>query len=653
MPTPLASPLSDCLSFYSRYRSPALNIFLAALLAVSILLIQCLIGGTRLVFSLPVYGLLAFGAVVTAFRAPRADAPRPRWECIAVTIIFFAYILARAALTPVDYLWWGDFYQVLACLVAYFITAYYVTDVRARTVVLAALLLLAFAEVLFGMRQFAGGDEWMPFSLRRAGGGWRASGTLISPIHLAGYLEVIALFALSYALWSEWKAWARILAGWLAGFCYFGVAITGSRGGYLSVVASLAVFAALSLYVIRKARPQRFVMALALTLGLAAGAIGGAVVMMQKSPALRDRLVRLTQQFDGKGQWDIRIYNWQAALDQFRLEPVFGTGAGTHLYYGRFFRRPQLQADPIHAHSDYLEMLAEYGIVGLTGMAVFIFLHMHSGLRGVGWVLRHEIPSQWEPVRNDRLALHIGALSAVSAYLAHSVTDFNLHIPGNALVFAFIFGVLASPALPAQSSAALRISSSLRWALPALGVWVGVAALPKYPGEYWTERTRVAVRDRRYEESLTLGEKALRFERRNPDIYFYLGAAHRGLARATPGTLGDRPRLEAALDAYRRGLAIFPYDVHMLVRFAQTLTDLSRFKEAEPIYRNAIALDPNFGVPHAYFARHLALVGREAEAEQEFQKAKSLGGLDYSPIIRGTALDPRALLPEEPINSSK
>jgi len=33
------------------------------------------------------------------------------------------------------------------------------------------------------------------------------------------------------------------------------------------------------------------------------------------------------------------------------------------------------------------------------------------------------------------LALHIGALSACCAVLAHSLVDFNLHIPSNAFLF--------------------------------------------------------------------------------------------------------------------------------------------------------------------------------------------------------------------------
>ncbi|MHA3771141.1 O-antigen ligase family protein [Verrucomicrobiota bacterium sgz303538] len=620
-----------------------MNTVLAAILACSIVLIQCLTGGTRLVFSLPAYGLLAVGAILTVFRGPRRDA-LPRLECLLVSVLFFAYILGRAAFSPVGYLWWTDFYMVLACLVAYFLTAYYITDSRSRTIVLVALFSLVVFEVLVGLRQFTVGDNWMPFGFLKGGAPTRrASGTLISSIHLAGYLEAVGVFALSFALWSTWKTWARILSGYIGALCYVGVAITGSRGGYLSVVGSFIAFAVLSLYAVRKVRPRRFGLALAATVALVVLSLVGGITMMNQSPTLRHRVDLLWKQFEPKGQKDVRIYNWQAALDQFRGEPVWGTGAGSHLYYARLYRRPQIQADPIHAHSDYLELIAEYGLVGGVGMAVFLFFHIQSGMRGLKWTVENEMRDLdiWEPARNNSLALYIGALSAIAAYLVHSVMDFNLHIPGNALLFAFIFGVIISPARPPQGSKTAGTANLLRWVLPALGLWICVVGLPKFPGEYWTDQTRIAVRDNRFADATKLGQKALGYEKGNPELYFHLGNAYRGLGLLGPNARAKRPQFESAVDAYQKALAIFPYDSHTTIRLAQTLDDLGRFKEGGEAYQSAIKLDPNLSDVYAYYASHLASLGREAEAEEYFAKAKSLAQKDLSPIIRGTFLDPQ------------
>jgi O-antigen ligase len=614
---------------------------LVGLLVAAILLIECMAGGTRLVYSLPCYALLSLAAIATAFRRPQPDA-RPRPSCLLISALFFTYILVRASVSPVTYLWWQDFYMVLACLIVYLLTIFYVTGTRDRAIIIWALLALAVLEVIFGLRQFTQGDNWMPFGFVRADSGRRASGSLISSIHLAGYLEVVAVFGLSYAVWGTSKVWARILAGYLAILCYFGVAITGSRGGYLSSLGSLLVFVGISLHVVRATRPEKF-WRIALPIGaLALGAMAAAVLLMSQSELLRQRLGTIPQQLE-RGKKDVRIYNWQAALDHFRVNPWLGTGAGTHIRYGRLFRRPEIQSDPIHAHSDYLEMLAEYGIWSGFGMAAFLLAHVRSGWRNYRFVLREPGSfSDWRHTRHDSLALSIGALSAISAYLIHSISDFNLHVPGHALIFAFVFGTVASPAYDLKPTRLVRAATWFRWALPPLGLWVFFFALMKFGGEYWAEKARGAFREGKFSESIRLAEEALTYHEENYELYFYLGAANRGMALRTHEPAARVPYLEAAARAYTKNLALFPHDEHALTRFAQTLGDLGRFREAEAIYRAVIEIDPNLARAHAYYARHLALVGRDAEAEERLAGAQKIAPYEnFDLIVRGTSLDPR------------
>jgi len=352
----------------------------------------------------------------------------------------------------------------------------------------------------------------------------------------------------------------------------------------------------------------------------------------------------IPQQLEKNGL-DIRIYNWQAALDQFKVSPWFGTGAGTHIYWGRYYRRPPLQADPIHAHSDYLELLAEYGILGAAGMAVFLAVHIGYGWRNYRAVLRTDLAevAEYEPARNDSLALYIGALSAVSSYLAHSAVDFNLHIPGHALIFAFIFGVLASPVYGVADDRGKAGVFIFRWALPALGLWILVSVFPKLAGEYLAEKARVAVRDFEFDRAIQLGTEALEYQQLNPELYFTLGGAQRGAGLVSQDRKVRVAHLEAAVDAYQHELALYPHDHFAFIRLAETLTELGRFQEAERLFRMAIVVDRNLARSHAYYARYLALVGRDEEAEEELQKARALAyGDNVDRLVEGTVLDPAA-----------
>jgi O-antigen ligase len=638
-----------------------LNALYAGLLALSIVLIELLIGGTRLVFSLPAYAIVVVAAILSLPVLGRKPA-RANIPCLLISAGFFGYILYRAAHSPWDYLWWNDFYQVIACLIVYLLTTTVITDVRSRLWVVFSLLGLAVVEIGFGLRQFAQGDNWMPFGfLRPEGGGFRASGSLISPIHYGGLMEAVGVFAFALAFWGQGRNWIRLLFGYIGVLCYAGVAISGSRGAYLSSVFSLVIFALLNFWIVKRVRPEKFYRVVSITIVGGIALILGAGALMMKSPALKKRVTTMLNQDlkildyaaavqagakEGRPPIDIRIYNWQAAIDQINVSPVWGTGSGTHLYYGRLFRRPQLQPDPIHAHSDYLELVAEYGLVGAAGMALFLLFHIVNGLRRFASNIRHDFKdiSPYEPAQSNDLALTLGSLAAVAAYLAHSVVDFNLHIPGHALIFAFIFGILASPRASKRDNP-LALEIPFRLALPALGVWMAISGLTKFAGEYWCEKCRVALRKRQFAESIRLGERAQANEMRNFELHFHLAEARRKLANDALDLAEKRKLLESSLEAYDASLQVFPYDEHVLIRKAQALDSLSRYAEARAHYQKAIENDPNLGVLHAYYAQHLFKVGREEEGREAMQKARSLTSQDLRKIVDPQFID----APVEPL----
>ncbi len=236
-------------SFFSR----AGEILAAVIVALALAGIQVLIGGTRLVYSLPVYALLGGAALLAVFSLRRSK-PAPERICLWASAIFFGYILARAWFSPVPYLARTDIFSVLAGLVIYLSVAFIITSAPWRMAILLFLLVVALVQVGIGAVQFRSGDNFMliPF-LQRFDYGRRASGFYACPNHFAGLLEVIGVFCLSFACWSRWRLWAKLLVGYAGGICFVGLALTGSRGGYLSAAASLLVLAVLTLLALRRA----------------------------------------------------------------------------------------------------------------------------------------------------------------------------------------------------------------------------------------------------------------------------------------------------------------------------------------------------------------------------------------------------------------
>ena len=132
---------------------------------------------------------------------------------------------------------------------------------------------------------------------------------------------------------------------------------------------------------------------------------------------------------------DVRPVVWSNTMGIIGDFPVFGSGLGTFekLYPGY----EESSTPPLfeHAHNDYLEYTAELGALGfllllggISIMLVFSFLmwkvRRHPGIRG----------------------LALGGMVAVVAMLLHSITDFNLHIPANMMLFAVVLSLTVATA---------------------------------------------------------------------------------------------------------------------------------------------------------------------------------------------------------------
>lgn len=608
-----------------------MNVVYLVFLGLAWVAIECFIGGTRLLYSLPAYGLLSIAALLSlaSFRAKRTP-PDP--FCLGSTLLMGAWILWRATHSPLEFLALPDFFMMIACLMAYLLTALYLTGTREHTALIAVLWAIAAVEVWVGIVQFLQDPNFMLFGLLRPLTN-RASGMYISPNNFAGFLVAVATLSLSLGVWSRWRLWARIMALYVAVFCLVGVAVSGSRGGYFDTIGSLLCFAIGTIYTIRVADPRKF-------LPVALGSLGGLVAVVGLAAYLMLNSGYLAQRMQTMVAKDVRIYNWEAAIDHIRVSPWVGTGSGTHLIYGRLFRRPEIQADPVHAHCDYLELLAEYGVVGGLCMALFLTAHVRKALRTFSEILRRRlIPSGLH--RSNSFAIQLGALCAVAGLAIHSVVDFDMHIPGNAMIFAFIFGMLANPGLERPAGAVNRgLVPFAKLVLPVLGLVMFWRGIPMLPSEYCAEMARRLLRNHDYLASIQYAKKGIGpapgavatgdppptdiLDRllsktganpNNPNLYFYLGEANRTLGLRMRNPYLSRRYFELACGAFDAGLRVFPQNESMLVRYGQTLDALRRFKDAEGIYQKALGLDPNLDVLHDYYGTHLVAEGRKAEAD--------------------------------------
>ncbi len=577
------------------------EVFSALLLAAAFGVIQALIGGTRLLFSLPAYGLLALIGLLALFSLRRPK-PLPDQLCLVSSAVFFGYILGRALLSPVDYLARPDIYSVLGGLLVYFFVASIFTESKRRIWLLLFLLAAAMIHVLIGAIQFRSGENFMliPF-LQRTDYGRRASGFYVCPNHLAGLLEVLGVFGLSVVCWSRWPTWLKLLTAYAVGICYLGVVLTGSRGGYLSTATSLLVFGGLSLALLHKASTRLF-WTIGGTALLAAAVIGVTTIfLVQKSDYLSGRAQNIFE------TTNMRVDLWKGAIKQWKLQPYVGTGSGTFLYYGRQFRTERIQADPVYVHNDYLQLLAEYGLIGVAFFVVFLGLHLRNGWTNFQRLGLKRVAVSL-PILSNGMAVQLGALAAVSAYIVHSFFDFNLHIPANVLLLAFVFGVLANGGTQREMEPASAKRALVGWRLflPIIGLIVAIQCVRLLPGEYFTERSRMALRDNQPLSAVFFAIDGLDREQKNPHLYQYLGSAR--IEQGDAATTDPGARLyfyEAAITAFEKGRALAPRDKTFPVSLGLAYDELGRFAEGEWMFNEALALDPRSTPTKQIYEAHL------------------------------------------------
>ncbi len=628
-----------------------MRFLLFLLLSIAFCAIYALIGGTRLLFAYPSYLILGAAGVLSlcAFLQARS---RPNAFALGSMSLLAGYVALRAIYSPYAYYARSDLYMTGACVLVYLLTAFYLTESRERLRLLVLLMIIAVGQVSLALYQFLSRDGFLFFGFVRPdmayqGEVTRASGMFISPNHFAGYLETVAMFALGFAAWGRSGIAERFTAGAVAALCYVGVAISISRGGMLSSAFSLVVFGGLCVWgimvLLRKNAPALIALTLAGIFGMSVG-IG---LFASKSHVISERASKLLAK-------DIRYSNWAATLDQYREAPVFGTGAGTHLIYGRLYRRPELQSDPIHAHGDYLEMLAEYGLVGLALSGIFLIAHLGCGLNGINRLIHVQKNGSAEggaggsppPIEDQHLGIAIGAFGGIAALLAHSVVDFNMHIPGNALLYAFAFGILANPGgKPHVRLRSLSFSGAHRLAAVAVGGILIIAIIPKIKGAWHTEQARILLRERKFTAAQKHARIAVAAAKENPYAWLYLGEAYRWQANASQFDLFRDRMNEKALTAYAQGLQQVPVEVNLLTRLAQTHDALGRHDDAEATYRKALAADPNLGALYAFYAQHLTLRGLPEEAKAALEKSRALGAGQMGDAARS---EYQQILPEAP-----
>jgi len=553
-----------------------------------------------LVLGILVFGPLAMGAVeapeflvlqgltvavllVWLLRLWISPKPQLLWPPLGWAVLAFVVLaIGRYFTADIEYVARQEMIQVLLYAFLFFVIVNNLYRQEYGQIISFTLIFLAVGISCFAVCQFMTHSNWVWGYVSPYTG--RASGTYISPNNLAGFLEMLLPLALAYVLVARIKAVSRILLGYAALAMAAGLAVTFSRGGWAAVAVALLVLLGILIFHRNHRLP-----ALVFVILLAGGGTVFVTQYLSKTISYMRRVG--TSEVSVESDFSVRRDIWIAAEEMWRDHFWWGVGPAHYDWRFREYRPESIQLSPDRAHNDYLNLLADWGAAGgivvLAGMVVF----------GAG------VKKTWKcvvPAENDfgrglsnRFALFLGALAGLLALAIHSVVDFNLHIPANAVLGVTLLALLSSNLRFATERYWLTVRLPLRMLL-TLALLAGISYLSWQAWGHGREAVWLARANRTPVYSPAQAgalEKAFATEPMNFETAYNIGEAYR--VESFDGGQDYEAQAKTAMQWYAPGMKLNPHYGYNYLRYGMCLDWLDRHDEAGPYFNRADALDPN------------------------------------------------------------
>ena len=511
--------------------------------------------------------------------------PKPQLLCPPVVwavLAFVLYAIGRYLTADVEYQARLELIQVLVFAVLFLAILNHLYHQDMVQTITYTLVFLAMAASIYAAVQFLNhSTRVLALASQDVG---RASGTFLQPDHFCAFLEMILPLVLSFLLVGRIKPLTRVLLGYSFLAILGGVAVTFSRAGWVATVTGLLVV----LLVLIGHRNHRTPAGICLAV-LAGGGIWFVTHYLSGTITYMQRINRP----EGGLNLDvfIRTKIWLAGWHMWLDHLWWGVGPGLFDVYFHAYRPQTLQQHAGWPHCDYLNLLTDWGLAGgliaLTGLG----LVLAGVVRTWGRVRRSE--TDFGRSLSNRFAFFLGALGGLAALAMHSLVDFIVHVPADALVAVTLLALLSSN---------LRFATEGYWhtlrlpakALATLGLAAGMGFLGWQEYRQGHEAWWLAQANQipAYSPARAgLLQTAWAYEPRNSVTAYELGECYRVTGFEDP--TNSPAWLDTAVLWYQRSATLNPHSELPWLRLGNIRDFLEQYDQAWPYYHQADLLDPN------------------------------------------------------------
>jgi O-antigen ligase len=364
--------------------------------------------------------------VFWALRQSRLARISIHWSPLFSPMIAFAGLMCIQLLPGVSAYWHATFSQLLLYSsygILCFLLVQTLTSSRAVRTLGTALAIYGWVVALFAVLQNLSAPTKLYWFMTPRFGGW-IYGPYINHNHYAGLMEMLVPVPLVFAFSRFGNQRERWIAASAAAFMAATIFLSGSRGGMIAFGVEIAIFL---VWVFRERQRKNIAILLGVFL-----LISLAIIASTGGHEVKARIATFAADKHSDIATDIRLQIDRDILRMVRHRPMLGWGQGTFAEVYPRFRSFYTNSLVNAAHNDFLQVLAETGLIGFGIMIWFLVITLRHALRK---------SSKWPSNLNGAVA--VAALLGISGILVHSLIDFNMQVPANAALFYAICTVAA------------------------------------------------------------------------------------------------------------------------------------------------------------------------------------------------------------------
>lgn len=596
------------------------------------------------------FGIAALGAAIVLLARRGSCHTNTRWLLTLVTVTI-GYFIIRSGLSPVFNLGVQDLMLILPASIFYLIAGYCFSGQLGARVRLGLawlvifLLLLHLGSALIQLKGSEGYSLSMYFTSAKAASSERITGMYGYYGSFANFMVITGLLCLSLGGWGKFSTVIRVTFFVLGGVALAAAVYSQSRSATLSLIVSLLCFAVLFVISLSHQKPKikrrgNIVISIIGAVGVLCCFVGSIWVFNNR---IQDDTGNASEMMFDSG---VRMAFWSMAAEQWADYPIVGAGSRSYSYLANRYWSPNLptgEASPEFVHNEYLQLLTDYGAVGLLVILCLLCWHFMLGFKRVR-KLSKQVGESAILKGSNTMALTIAGMSGMVAMAVHITFDFRTHLLANLLLFVCC-AVWVLPVSKAVESTGVIVRKTKvgSWALSLILLLIGMGALGLGGWQLWAGmpllKSKIAKEDGAWIPQIVNRQTwipALEMSvSRAPDFNRYQRLAI--LYQLEANDLSDKEKeamMARAESAYLASIEHNTYNPVPWINLAEIYGAQERYDEAEDAFSRAsemaksrerwFRMHSRWASLQQKWASEELRVGNVHEAEKHFSRAKEL-----------------------------